>query len=266
MNASSSLCLYLHEERGATVALFEKKKQNTSLVPVEHLPRHVGIIMDGNGRWAKKRGLPRTAGHVQGAAVFKELSLYCADRGVKAVTFYAFSTENWKRPAEEVSAIMELLRQYLVDALENFRDKNVRVRMLGDLSPLPQNLKDMIREVETSYRDHTGMILNIALNYGSRAEILHSVKNIAERVKDGALSPEDVTEQTIEDGLYTADQPPLDLVIRPSGEQRLSNFLMWQAAYAELWFSDILWPDFTADDLEEAFRDYEKRNRRFGGL
>ena len=271
MNESSSLCLYLrkefsHRKKWNTVALFGKKKTEETLVPVEHLPRHVGIIMDGNGRWAKKRGLPRTAGHVQGATVFKQLSLYCADRGLQALTFYAFSTENWKRPAEEVSAIMELLRQYLVDAIENFRDKNVRVRVLGDVTPLPQNLKDMIREVETSYQDHTGMILNIALNYGSRAEILKSVQGIAERVKDGSLAPGDITEQTIEDGLYTANQPPLDLVIRPSGELRLSNFLMWQAAYAELWFSDILWPDFTVDDLEQAFRDYEKRNRRFGGL
>jgi len=248
------------------MAFLLRKKTEEARVPVEHLPRHIGIIMDGNGRWAKKRGLPRTAGHVQGAAVFKKLSLYCADRGVQAVTFYAFSTENWKRPAEEVNAIMDLLRQYLTDALENFRDKNVRVRVLGDVSPLPQNLKDMIKEVETSYRDHTGMILNIALNYGSRTEILRSVKSIASRVSEGSLSPEEITEQTVEDGLYTAGEPPLDLVIRPSGELRLSNFLLWQAAYAELWFSDILWPDFTESDLERAFSDYEKRSRRFGGL
>lgn len=241
-------------------------KGKTELVPVEYLPRHVGIIMDGNGRWAKKRGLPRTAGHVQGARVFKQLSLYCADRGVQALTFYAFSTENWKRPAEEVNAIMGLLHDYLVDALDNFRDKNVRVRMLGDMTPIPKKLKDMIEEVETSYQDHTGMILNIALNYGSRAEIVHSVQTIAQRVKDGTLSPEDITEETIENGLYTQGQPPLDLVIRPSGELRLSNFLMWQAAYAELWFSDILWPDFSEKDLEQAFRDYAARNRRFGGI
>ncbi len=241
-------------------------KDKEGLVPVERLPRHVGIIMDGNGRWAKKRGLPRTAGHVQGARAFKQMSLYCADRGVQALTFYAFSTENWRRPPEEVNAIMNLLHDYLVDALENFRDKNVRVRMIGDMTPIPQKLKDMIAEVETSYQTHDGMILNIALNYGSRTEIVRSVQGIAERIKAGTLSPEDITEQTVEDGLYTCGQPPLDLVIRPSGELRLSNFLLWQAAYAELWFSDVLWPDFSEKDLEAAFRDYAARNRRYGGL
>ena len=243
-----------------------KAAESIGLVPAERLPQHVGIIMDGNGRWAKKRGMPRTMGHVQGAKVFKEISLYCADRGLKAVTFYAFSTENWKRPAEEVDALMIILRDYLVDCLENFRDKNVRVRFLGDIKPLPDSLKDMISEVATSYNDHTGMILNIALNYGSRAEIVRCVKDIAQKVKDGALDVNDITEQTVSDGLYTAGQPELDFIIRPSGEYRLSNFLMWQAAYAEFWYSDILWPDFTVNDLERAFCDYDKRNRRFGGI
>lgn len=259
MDASSSLCLYLDESQ-------VKKVKDKNLVPVEHLPRHVGIIMDGNGRWAKQRGLIRTAGHMQGAKTFKEISLYCADRGVQALTFYAFSTENWKRPKQEVDALMVILRDFLEDALANYREKNVRAHILGDVSYLPKPLQEMIAEVEQSYTQNTGMILNIALNYGSRTEIVRSVKSIAERVKNGELSVEDIDENTVEEGLYTCGQPPLDFIIRPSGELRLSNFLMWQAAYAELWFSDILWPDFTVDHLEEAFRDFDKRNRRFGGI
>lgn len=244
----------------------KSRESETYLVAKEHLPRHVGIIMDGNGRWAKKRGLPRTAGHARGAKVFKEIALYCADRGVKAVTFYAFSTENWKRPPDEVSTLMSLLRDCLEDGLEHYRRKNVRAHVIGDAEQLPASLREMIDEVEKSYTQNTGMILNVALNYGGRAEIVRAVQNIAAEAAAGRLSPESVTEETVEQNLYTAGQPPLDLVIRPSGEERLSNFMLWQSAYSEFWFSDVLWPDFTKDDLERAFRDFENRNRRFGGI
>ena len=244
----------------------KSRESETYLVAKEHLPRHVGIIMDGNGRWAKKRGLPRTAGHARGAKVFKEIALYCADRGVKAVTFYAFSTENWKRPPDEVSTLMSLLRDCLEDGLEHYRRKNVRAHIIGAAEQLPASLREMIDEVEKSYTQNTGMILNVALNYGGRAEIVRAVQNIAAEAAAGRLSPESVTEETVEQNLYTAGQPPLDLVIRPSGEERLSNFMLWQSAYSEFWFSDVLWPDFTKDDLERAFRDFENRNRRFGGI
>lgn len=227
----------------------------------EILPVHVGIIMDGNGRWAKKRGLPRTAGHVQGAKTFKKCVEACRKRRIKVVTFYAFSTENWKRPASEVNAIMKLFSQYLDDAMEMTKE-NAKFIFLGDPAPLSDELKRKIEKVTLASQNHEGIVCCIAINYGGRDDIVHAVRKIASE----GLSPEEITEETIEQRLYTSGLPPVDLIIRPSGEQRLSNFLIWQAAYAEYVFMDVLWPDFGEKDLDFALSEYAKRNRRYGGI
>jgi undecaprenyl diphosphate synthase len=225
------------------------------------LPTHIAIIMDGNGRWAKKRGMPRSAGHVAGAKTFKNIARYCNKIGLKYLTVYAFSTENWKRPQDEVNGIMNLLRDYLKDA-ENFKDENIRVRFIGDLEPLADDIKALIEKNEKGSADATGLNLNIAINYGGRDEITKAVKNI---VASGILA-DSITEDTISQNLYTAGMPDPDFIIRPSGEYRLSNYLIWQSAYAEYWFSDVLWPDFTPKHLEQAIEEFNKRNRRFGGV
>jgi undecaprenyl diphosphate synthase len=225
------------------------------------LPTHIAIIMDGNGRWAKKRGMPRSAGHVAGAKTFKNIARYCNKIGLKYLTVYAFSTENWKRPQDEVNGIMNLLRDYLKDA-ENFKDENIRVRFIGDLEPLADDIKALIEKNEKGSADATGLNLNIAINYGGRDEITKAVKNI---VASG-ISADSITEDTISQNLYTAGMPDPDFIIRPSGEYRLSNYLIWQSAYAEYWFSDVLWPDFTPKHLEQAIEEFNKRNRRFGGV
>ena len=235
----------------------------------EVLPRHVGIIMDGNGRWAKNKGLPRSEGHKAGAKTFRKIGEFAADLGIKHLTFYAFSTENWKRPEEEVHAIMDLFKDYLdevIDRILENRERGIRLHFIGDRSALSENLRDLMEKTEAITADKDNVHLNIAINYGGRAEIVKSVREIAELVKKGELNPEDITDQTISDRLYTAGQPDPDLIIRPSGEFRLSNFLTYQSAYSEFWFSDILWPDFTEDDLVTALRAFEKRNRRFGGV
>lgn len=235
----------------------------------EVLPRHVGIIMDGNGRWAKNRGLPRSEGHKAGAKTFRKIGEFAADIGIKYLTFYAFSTENWKRPEEEVHAIMELFKDYLdevIDRILENQERGIRLHFIGDRSALSDNLRDLMEKTEAITADKDKVHLNIAINYGGRAEIVKSVREIAELVKKGELAPEDITDETISDRLYTAGQPDPDLIIRPSGEFRLSNFLTYQSAYSEFWFSDILWPDFTEDDLVTALRAFEKRNRRFGGV
>lgn len=230
------------------------------------LPEHLGIIMDGNGRWAKKRGLPRSAGHVAGAAVFKNIVRYCSKIGIRYLTVYAFSTENWKRPQEEVLTLIKLFKQYLSDALTNFLDENIRVRFLGDEQAFDPRLRELIDETVQVSKNRTGMVLNVALNYGGRAEILHAVKLLAQDVQKGLLSPEEINEDAFSRRLYTAGQPDPDLIIRPSGEQRISNFLLWQSAYTEYVFMDILWPDFRPEDLEHALDLYSARNRRFGGI
>lgn len=230
------------------------------------LPRHLGIIMDGNGRWAKKRGLPRSAGHVAGAKVFKTIVRYCSRIGIQYLTIYAFSTENWKRPHDEILTLVNLFKEYLRDALTNFLDENVKVRFLGDTSVFDPQLQQLILEIEQVSENRTGMVLNIALNYGGRAEIVRAVRLLAQDVKDGKLQPEAINEQAISSHLYTAGQPDPDLVIRPSGEQRISNFLLWQSAYTEYFVLDILWPDFTPEMLDKALEDYAKRDRRFGGV
>ena len=230
------------------------------------LPEHLGIIMDGNGRWAKKRGLPRSAGHAAGAAVFKTIVRYCSGIGIRHLTVYAFSTENWKRPQDEVLALIGLFKQYLSDALVNFLDENIRVRFLGDEDAFDPQLRELIDETVRVSKNRTGMVLNIALNYGGRAEILRAARTLAREAADGVLKPENIGEEEFSRRLYTAGQPDPDLIIRPSGEQRLSNFLLWQSAYSEFVFLDILWPDFRPEDLDRALDAYAARNRRFGGI
>jgi len=234
------------------------------------LPRHIAIIMDGNGRWAKQRGLPRAEGHRAGVEVFERVCEYAADLGIPHLTFYAFSTENWARPAGEVEAIMGLFRRQLEQTklrrAENER-KRWRIRYIGDLregGPVPADILRLLREMEDSSADMDKTVVNIAVNYGGRQEILQAAKRVAALCRQGALEPEALTERDIEDGLYTAGQPMPDLIIRPSGELRLSNFLLWQSAYAEFWFSDVLWPDFSPAHLDEALAAYAARDRRFG--
>ena len=225
------------------------------------LPRHIGIIMDGNGRWAKKRLLPRTAGHAQGAKVFKKCARYCADLGIECVTFYAFSTENWKRPKDEVDAIMRLLTDYLDDALNTAED-DIQFRVIGDRTPLSDKMKEKIEAVTAKTAGNKGTVCCIAINYGGRDDIMHAAKEL---LRQGA-DPASVTEESFSEHLYTAGLPDVDLLIRPSGEERISNFLIWQAAYAEYVFMDVLWPDFREKDLDAALEEYARRNRRFGGL
>lgn len=231
----------------------------------KELPKHIGLIMDGNGRWAKKRGLPRQAGHKKGADTFRKIVRYCNKIGIGYLTVYAFSTENWKRPEEEVSAIMNLLRQYLSDA-KNYKHENVQTQFIGDLSVLDKDIREKIAECEKESENFTGLHLNIAVNYGGRDELVHAARKIAQDVNSGMLSLENITEKTIDERLYTKGQPDVDLIIRPSGEYRLSNFLPWQSAYAEYIFMDILWPDFNEKHMDKALAEFAKRNRRFGGV
>lgn len=233
------------------------------------VPRHIGIIMDGNGRWAKQRGLKRSEGHKQGAKVFKQICEYAREIGIEYLTFYAFSTENWKRPPDEVSAIMNLFRDYLFEAQEREdenKKKGMQIKYIGDRSALPEDIANLMNELEKRSDYEKKLTVNLAVNYGGRDEILRAVKEIAKKVEAGEIKADDIELKEIDGNLYTAGQPDPDLIIRPSGEYRLSNFLIWQAAYSEFWFSDILWPDFTSDDLDKAIIDFAKRNRRFGGV
>lgn len=229
-----------------------------------NLPRHVGIIMDGNGRWAEKRGLPRTAGHRAGAQNLKTITEFAGQMGIPYITAYAFSTENWKRPKEEVDALMQLLLDYLRDK-DQLAGKNVTIRVIGDRSALSDEINREIDVIEDYTKDRDGMVLYLAINYGGRQEIVRGVNNLCRRVQQGELEPGDVTEAMLSAEIYTRDVPEADLIIRPSGELRLSNFLLWQSAYSEFWFSDINWPDFSTKDFTQAILDYQNRNRRFGG-
>ncbi len=230
------------------------------------LPTHIGIIMDGNGRWAQKRGLPRSAGHKQGARVFRNIVRYCREIGIGYLTVYAFSTENWKRPQSEIDAIMDLLRDYL-DELERHGDEQQGVlRFIGDMEPLAEDLRLRIAEVQERTAGREGIVVNIALNYGGRAEIVHAVQQAVRLSRQGSLAEEAVDEALVDSLMYTVGQPPVDLIVRPSGEQRISNFLLWQGAYAELVFMDVLWPDFTPGDLDRAIAEFQRRSRRFGGI
>ena len=230
------------------------------------LPEHIGIIMDGNGRWAQKRGLPRSAGHKQGARTFREIVRYCRSIGIRYLTVYAISTENWKRPQSEIDAIMNLLRDYL-DELERHSDEEQGVlRFIGDMAPLAEDLRQRIADVQERTAGREGITVNIALNYGGRHEIVHAVQQAVSLARQGTLTPEAVDEALVDSLMYTAGQPPVDLIIRPSGEQRISNFLLWQGAYAEFVFMDVLWPDFTPGDLDRAIAEFQRRSRRFGGI
>ena len=245
---------------------FGRRGRRRAAESISAVPVNVGIIMDGNGRWAKKRGLPRQAGHVAGAQVFRKIAKYCDQRGVRYLTVYAFSTENWKRPEDEVHAIMDLLRQYLKESLADFQKENIRTRFIGDRSVLETDIQELMAEAEEATAHKTGMTLNIAINYGGQQELAAAARTLAQQVEAGTLTAAEIDEERLQAALYTADQPPVDLILRPSGEYRLSNFMIWQTAYAEFVFMDVLWPDFTEADLEKAFAEYGRRNRRFGGV
>lgn len=227
-------------------------------------PRHIAIIMDGNGRWAKKRSLPRTAGHAAGAETFRRIANYCRELGVEYLTVYAFSTENWKRSADEISGIMRLLRRYLEEALADMDKNRVRFKFFGDLSKLSPELQTLCRNAESRSNEYDVQV-NFCLNYGGRDEIIHAVKGFMADVAAGKARVEDLNEQVLSDYLYSAGVPDPELIIRPSGEQRTSNFLLWQSAYSEYVFMDVLWPDFSTGDLDRAIEEYHRRNRRFGG-
>ncbi len=228
------------------------------------LPEHIGIIMDGNGRWAKKRGLSRNSGHKKGAKVFENIARCCRDLGIKWLTVYAFSTENWKRPKEEIDGIMDLMRDYLKNMIKA-KNEHVAVRFIGDRTPFDSDLIELMEKAENADVGEVITTVQIALNYGGRDEIVHSVREIAKKVAKGEISESDITEKLISEGLYSGT-PECDLIIRPSGEERLSNFLLWESAYSEFVFMDVLWPDFTEDDLNKAIEEYSRRNRRFGGI
>ena len=233
---------------------------------MDHIPAHVAIVMDGNGRWAKKRGLPRLAGHNAGMMALKEIVKRSDVLGIKYLTVYAFSTENWKRPADEVSGIFKLLIVYMQKELEELHANNVRVHILGDYKKLPQDAVAALEYSLEKTRKNTGLQFSIALNYGSRDEMVRSMQIIGERIAAGEISPGEITAGMLEEGLYTAGMPDPDVVIRTSGEKRLSNYLLWQSAYSELVFTDVLWPDFTPEEYERALAEYQSRDRRYGGV
>lgn len=231
-----------------------------------NVPEHIAIILDGNGRWAKAKGMPRTYGHTVGAKNVETICRAAHDLGVKYVTMYAFSTENWSRPADEVKALMKLLGEYIKTCMRTAKKDNLRVRFIGDLSKLDDKLKASIKELTEYSSQFTGLTLTIAINYGSRDEMTRAIRNIASDVKAGELQPDDITEELFSSYLDTKDIPDPDFMIRTSGEQRLSNYLLWQLAYAEFYFTPVAWPDFTPDELKKAIEEYDKRNRRFGGI
>lgn len=242
------------------------KKKKAEEIDLLHLPQHIGIIMDGNGRWAKKRGLPRSAGHKAGAEALKKIITEANNLGVKYITVYAFSTENWKRPKEEVDYLMSLLLDYLRNAEKTLAGENVVIRAIGSRKELSQEIRDQIVKTEEFTKNNTGIVMNIALNYGAREEITNAVREICEDVKNGKTDTDTIDYKTVENHLYTKQQPDVDLLIRTSGEQRLSNFMLWQVSYAEMWFTDKLWPDFKPSDLRRAIVDFQNRGRRFGGV
>ena len=228
-------------------------------------PRHIAIILDGNGRWAKKRGLPRTAGHAVGAENFRKIATYCKNIGVEYLTVYAFSTENWSRPAGEVSTIMKLLGKYLQEAIDTMERDHIRMKVLGDVEGLAPELREMVRRTDEISQRYEGFQANICLNYGGRDEIVKAARRYAEALAAGETDAE-LTEERFSDYLYSAGIPDPDLLIRPGGEQRISNFLLWQCAYAEFYFTDVLWPDFSPEELDKAIAVFNSRDRRYGGV
>ena len=240
-----------------------EKQQNRQ--PGESIPRHIAIILDGNGRWAKRRGLPRTAGHAAGSENFRKIATYCKDIGVDYLTVYAFSTENWKRPEDEVKAIMRLLRRYLNEAIDTMERDHIRMKIFGDVSGLPKELQDLVAKTDEISRRYEGFQANICLNYGGRAELVQAAKRYAQDLLDGKVDG-DLTEEKLGSYLWSAGIPDPDLMIRPGGEQRISNFLLWQCAYSEFYFTDVLWPDFDTAELDKAIEAYRRRDRRYGGV
>lgn len=249
--------------------MFRFKKKEKLSVPLE-VPKHIGIIMDGNGRWAKKRMQPRVFGHKAGMEALQEVTIAAKEMGVQALTVYAFSTENWTRPQQEVSFIMNLPVEFYDRFVPELHRNNVKIQMIGEVSRLPKETIEALEKAEALTRSNTGLILNFALNYGGRAELTQAVKQIAQEVLDAHLNPGDISEETIANYLYTNSLPKdlrdPDLIIRTSGEIRLSNFLPWQAAYSELYFTDVMWPDFGEKALQDAIVEYSHRHRRFGGV
>ena len=248
------------------MALFKAKEKEKISLDLTRLPRNIAIIMDGNGRWAKKRGLPRTAGHAAGAETFRTIATYCKELGLDYLTVYAFSTENWKRPAEEVNAIMGLLKKYLMEAVGQMERDKVKMEFFGDISVLSPELQALIERTREISKHYDGCQVNICLNYGGRDEILRAARAFAQDCAAGKASPDELSEEKLNSYLFSAGVPDPDLVIRPSGELRLSNFLLWQSAYSEFYYSNVLWPDFSKDDLNRAIAAFQQRNRRFGGV
>lgn len=247
------------------MALFEKKDAPAQ-VDFTRLPRHIAMIMDGNGRWAKKRGLPRTAGHAAGAENFRTIATYCRDIGLEYLTVYAFSTENWKRSAEEVSSIMDLLHKYLLEAIGRMERDRVKMKFFGDLAPLSPELRALCRETEEISGRYEGCQVNICLNYGGRDELVRAAAAFAADCAAGREDPAALTQEKLSGYLFSAGVPDPDLVIRPGGELRISNFLLWQSAYAEYYFTQVLWPDFDREELHRALAAYQSRSRRYGGV
>ena len=247
------------------MAIFGKDEMEGVTLDRALLPRHVAIIMDGNGRWAQKRGMPRSFGHKAGVEALREIIRHSDHQGIEALTIYAFSAENWKRSAEEVGALMGLLLEYFTKELDELHREHVCIRILGDVDGLPGPQRDAVRRAMERTKDNTGLKLNIALNYGGRAELVRAAQRLADQVQKGELKPEEISADAFAAQLYTAGQPDVDLLIRTSGEQRLSNFLLWQCAYAEFYFTPVLFPDFTKECLDEALAEYARRDRRMGG-
>ena len=248
------------------MALFKRNISRQPAVDMTQLPRHIAIIMDGNGRWAKRRSLPRTAGHAAGAETFRTVATFAKDIGLEYLTVYAFSTENWKRPKEEVEAIMGLLEKYLHEAIDRMARDKVKMAFFGDLTMLSPKLQALCHQTEEISKGYDGCQVNICLNYGGRDELIRAARAYAADCVEGRADPNHLTERDFGGYLFSAGVPDPDLVIRPSGEVRISNFLLWQSAYAEFYFTDVLWPDFTPEELLKAIADYQHRSRRYGGV
>jgi len=245
--------------------MFFNKRKKIEL-NTENIPKHIGIIMDGNGRWATRRGLPRSAGHRAGAETLRKITEHCSDIGVKAITAYAFSTENWNRPPAEVDALMKLLYEYLKDSEKRLAGKNNKIRVIGDRSKLSNEIIREIERTEELTHDNCGLVLNLAINYGGRDEIARAAQLLATETQKGTLKPSDITADMLNKRLYTSGLPEVELIIRTGGERRLSNFLLWQSAYAEFWYTDTYFPDFGKKDINQAILDFQNRDRRYGKL
>ena len=245
-----------------------KKTQNKEKLAIDmnNVPKHIAIIMDGNGRWAKEKNLPRTFGHKAGVETIRRIIKECERIGVKYLTLYAFSTENWKRPKDEINSLMKLLVEYLRNEFDELNENGVVINHIGDISKLPQTCQEELKAAYEKTKDNKGVVMNLALNYGGRDEIIHAIKNMYKDLEEKKININDINEDLFSNYLFTKNMPDPDLIIRPSGEQRLSNFLLWQCAYSEFWYSNINWPDFTEEDLHQAIYDYQNRDRRYGGI